>query len=98
MSDRSKSELLEEIEFLKRELDHTKQQLRKKSHQATVYSRMMRGAMRHLRDEWFPFRGFDETRAGELAAPGEVSDDHNLAIRERWNRIQKRIYARMKPK
>ena len=104
MSDRSHAELLEEIESLKRELEHTKQQLEKKSHQASVYSKLMHGAMRHLRDEWFPFKGFGESRPSELAAAselavlGDVSDDNKLAIRARWNLIQKRIAARVKPK
>jgi len=98
MSDRSHAELHEEIESLKRELDHTKRQLEKKSHQASVYSKLMHGAMRHLRDEWFPFKGFGESRPSELAVLGDVSDDKKLAIRARWNLIQKRIAARVKPK
>ena len=54
----SKAELLEQIEVLKFQLAQAKRQLKKKSYQASVYSKMMQIAMRRLPDEWFPFKDF----------------------------------------
>lgn len=58
VDDPSKADLLEQIEVLKFQLARAKRQLKKKSYQAAVYSKMMQIAMRRLPDEWFPFKDF----------------------------------------
>ena len=98
MSELSKAELLEQVELLRLELAHVKRQLRKKSHQASVYSKMMHGAMRRLPDEWFPFKAsisVDQDAVGELSEP---EHGRRFAIRESWNMLHKKLTVRVKPR
>ena len=99
MDEPTTDELLEQVRALKQELSHVKKQLRKKSHQASVYNKMMHGAMRRLPDEWFPFKA-------SIEAETEPMHDNNLpsekekkfAVRESWNSLQKKISVHIKPR
>ena len=91
MDELSKSELLEQVELLKLELAHVKRQLTKKSHQASVYSKMMHGDMRRLPDEWFPFKASIEAETEPMHDNNSPSEkEKKFAVRESWNSLQKK--------
>ena len=73
----SKAELLEQIEVLKFQLAQAKRQLKKKSYQASVYSKLMQIAMRRLPDEWFPFK---DSLATEHQSVEQSSDKRQLTM------------------
>ena len=98
MDELSKSELLEQVELLKLELAHVKRQLKKKSHQASIYSKMMHGAMRRLPDEWFPFKAsiaLEDVPAHESI---ETGGERQFAIRDGWKTLQKKLTVNIKPR
>lgn len=98
MSDSSKTELLEQVESLKLELAHVKRQLKKKSHQASVYSKMMHGAMRRLPDEWFPFKASIAMENEPVQEVEPVEHERRFAIRDSWNLLQKKLTVHIKPR
>ena len=76
----SKAELLEQIEVLKFELAQAKRQLKKKSYQASVYSKMMQIAMRRLPDEWFPFKDSLATEDQSVEQSSDTGDRRRLTM------------------
>jgi hypothetical protein len=98
MSELSKTELLEQVELLKLELAHVKRQLKKKSHQASVYSKMMHGAMRRLPDEWFPFKSSIAVEREPVQGLNEVGNERRFAIRDSWSMFQKKLKVHVKPR
>lgn len=98
MNEPSKSELLEQVELLKLELAHVKRQLKKKSHQASVYSKMMHGAMRRLPDEWFPFKASIALEDEPVQELIETGAERRFAIRDSWKTLQKKLTVNIKPR
>ena len=98
MDELSKSELLEQVELLKLELAHVKRQLKKKSHQASVYSKMMHGAMRRLPDEWFPFKASIASEDESAHESIETGGERQFAIRDGWKTLQKKLTVNIKPR
>ena len=76
----SKAELLEQIEVLKFQLAQAKRQLKKKSYQASVYSKMMQIAMRRLPDEWFPFKDSLVTEDQSVEQSSDTGDRRRLTM------------------
>lgn len=76
----SKAELLEQIEVLKFQLAQAKRQLKKKSYQASVYSKMMQIAMRRLPDEWFPFKDSLATEHQSVEQSSDTRDKRQLTM------------------
>jgi len=98
MSELSKTELLEQVELLKLELAHVKRQLKKKSHQASVYSKMMHVAMRRLPDEWFPFKSFIAVEHEVVQEFNVAGNERRFAIRDSWSILQKKLKVHVKPR
>tara|TARA_Y100000385_G_scaffold274551_1_gene317870 strand:- start:2040 stop:2357 length:318 start_codon:yes stop_codon:yes gene_type:complete len=98
MSELSKTELLEQVELLKLELAHVKRQLNKKSHQASVYSKMMHGAMRRLPDEWFPFKSSIAVEHEPVQESNEIGNERRFAIRDSWIMFQRKLKVHVKPR
>ncbi len=98
MSELSKAELLEQVELLKLELAHVKRQLKKKSHQASVYSKMMHGAMRRLPDEWFPFKASIAVEHEPVQELSETGTTRRFAIRDSWSLLQEKLKVHVKPR
>ena len=98
MSEPSKAELLEEIELIKQELAHVRRQMEKKSYQASVYSKMMHSAMRHLEDEWFPFRGLVPSPKDATPALSRTGNETAQKLADRWKILQERISVRVRPR
>ena len=80
MNEPSKAELLEQIEVLKIQLAQAKRQLKKKSYQASVYSKLMQIAMRRLPDEWFPFKDSLATEHQSVEQSSDTRDKRQLTM------------------
>ena len=80
MNEPSKAELLEQIEVLKFQLAQAKRQLKKKSYQASVYSKLMQIAMRRLPDEWFPFKDSLATEHQSVEQSSDTRDKRQLTM------------------
>ncbi len=98
MSELSKTELMEQVELLKLELANVKRQLNKKSHQASVYSKMMHGAMRRLPDEWFPFKSSIAVEHEPVQESNEIGNERRFAIRDSWIMFQRKLKVHVKPR